>query len=256
MGGSSGVLLSIMFMGMSSHWESGSNWSSLPEAFKAGLQAMMDAGGASPGSRTMLDALVPAADALIEEKGLTGAAAAAKEGCEATKSMKPKAGRSENVPESVLKGVPDPGAKAAARVERFEGLKRMGYLVEVAGGALPWPDLQERLLKRMAKLGTQAEHLALQVLANIPESYLSSEDCLVRLPRQDRACVRCEDLAALKHELRDARPGSLAESRAALTQRIKPTWRHTIGPREMSLSALGCFARGRRPVLAQLGMFW
>ena len=43
----------------------------------------------------------------------------------------------------------------AARVERFEGLKRMGYLVEVAGGALPWPDLQERLLKRMAKLGTQ-----------------------------------------------------------------------------------------------------
>ncbi|CAK9044487.1 Dihydroxyacetone kinase (DHA kinase) (Glycerone kinase) [Durusdinium trenchii] len=112
MGGSSGVLLSIMFMGMSSHWESGSNWSSLPEAFKAGLQAMMDAGGASPGSRTMLDALVPAADALIEEKGLTGAAAAAKEGCEATKSMKPKAGRSENMPESVLKGVPDPGAKA------------------------------------------------------------------------------------------------------------------------------------------------
>ena len=43
------------------------------------------------GSRTMLDALVPACDALIAKKGLEGAAAAAKQGAEATKSMKPKA---------------------------------------------------------------------------------------------------------------------------------------------------------------------
>ena len=116
MGGSSGVLLSIMFMGMSNHLETTNSWSEGPAAFKAGLKAMMDAGGAAPGARTMLDALVPAADALIENKGLTGAAAAAKEGTEKTKSMKPKAGRSENVPESVLKGVPDPGAKAAELV--------------------------------------------------------------------------------------------------------------------------------------------
>lgn len=116
MGGSSGVLLSIMFMGMSSHLDGSNSWSSGPAALKAGLQAMMDAGGAAPGARTMLDALVPAADALVEQKGLTGAAAAAKEGTEKTKSMKPKAGRSENVPESVLKGVPDPGAKAVELV--------------------------------------------------------------------------------------------------------------------------------------------
>lgn len=116
MGGSSGVLLSIMFMGMSSHLDGSNSWSSGPAALKAGLQAMMDAGGAAPGARTMLDALVPAADALVEQKGLAGAAAAAKEGTEKTKSMKPKAGRSENVPESVLKGVPDPGAKAAELV--------------------------------------------------------------------------------------------------------------------------------------------
>lgn len=114
MGGSSGVLLSIMFMGMSSHLDGSNDWSSGPAALKAGLQAMMDAGGAAPGARTMLDALVPAADALVEQKGLAGAAVAAKEGTEKTKSMKPKAGRSENVPESVLKGVPDPGAKAAS----------------------------------------------------------------------------------------------------------------------------------------------
>lgn len=116
MGGSSGVLLSIMFMGMSSHLDGSNSWSSGPAALKAGLQAMMDAGGAAPGARTMLDALVPAADALVEQKGLAGAAAAAKEGTEKTKSMKPKAGRSENVPESVLKGVPDPGAKAVELV--------------------------------------------------------------------------------------------------------------------------------------------
>lgn len=116
MGGSSGVLLSIMFMGMSSHLDGSNSWSSGPAALKVGLQAMMDAGGAAPGARTMLDALVPAADALVEQKGLTGAAAAAKEGTEKTKSMKPKAGRSENVPESVLKGVPDPGAKAVELV--------------------------------------------------------------------------------------------------------------------------------------------
>lgn len=72
-------------------------------ALQAGLQAMMDAGGAAPGTwhmpsesvplgaRTMLDALVPAADALIEKKGLPGAHAAAKQGAEATKTMKPKA---------------------------------------------------------------------------------------------------------------------------------------------------------------------
>eukprot|EP00435_Cladocopium_sp_Y103_P048366 s217_g14.t1 len=116
MGGSSGVLLSIMFMGMSSHLDGSNGWSAGPAALKAGLQAMMDAGGAAPGARTMLDALVPAADALVEQKGLAGAAAAAKEGTEKTKSMKPKAGRSENVPESVLKGVPDPGAKAVELV--------------------------------------------------------------------------------------------------------------------------------------------
>ncbi|CAJ1362250.1 unnamed protein product [Effrenium voratum] len=111
MGGSSGVLLSIMFMGMSGKMEGG--WAKGGDAFMAGLEAMMEAGGASPGYRTMLDALVPAAEALKEGKGLAGAASAAKEGAEATKTMKPRAGRSENVPEKVLQGNADPGAKAA-----------------------------------------------------------------------------------------------------------------------------------------------
>ena len=59
---------------------------------------MMQAGGASAGSRTMLDALLPAAEALVAGKSLAEAAEAAKAGQEATKTMAPRAGRSENVP--------------------------------------------------------------------------------------------------------------------------------------------------------------
>eukprot|EP00747_Dinoflagellata_sp_TGD_P064877 gnl/TRDRNA2_/TRDRNA2_154102_c1_seq1.p2 gnl/TRDRNA2_/TRDRNA2_154102_c1~~gnl/TRDRNA2_/TRDRNA2_154102_c1_seq1.p2 ORF type:complete len:268 (+),score=73.73 gnl/TRDRNA2_/TRDRNA2_154102_c1_seq1:120-806(+) len=144
MGGSSGVLMSIMFMGMEESFArqtkppagavtrrrsamlpayfvepSGSkgSWAvSGAEAFADGLDAMMDAGGAKPGSRTMLDALVPAAEALAAGKGFAGAKAAAAEGSEKTKSMAPKAGRTENVPEKKWKGVPDPGSVAAAKV--------------------------------------------------------------------------------------------------------------------------------------------
>ncbi|CAK0817314.1 unnamed protein product [Prorocentrum cordatum] len=119
MGGSSGVLLSIMFMGMSQHlansakkgWAEGG-----PSALMAGLEAMMKAGGAQEGSRTMLDAFVPAAKALIAGEGFAGASKAAKDGAEATKSMAPKAGRTENVSEAAWKGVPDPGAQAVALV--------------------------------------------------------------------------------------------------------------------------------------------
>jgi len=119
MGGSSGVLMSIMFMGMATSFERAEKkaWSEAgAPAFMDGLQAMMDAGGAAQGSRTMLDALVPAAQALMDGRGLAGAKEAAATGVEATKDMAPRAGRSENVPESVWRGTPDPGAQAAALV--------------------------------------------------------------------------------------------------------------------------------------------
>merc|ERR1711948_224018 len=102
MGGSSGVLMSIMFMGMAADFEkSGKGWKDGGgNAFKHGLNAMMAAGGATTGSRTMLDALVPAADALVAGGGWADAKNAACTGAEATKTMPPRAGRSENVPES------------------------------------------------------------------------------------------------------------------------------------------------------------
>mmetsp|Transcript_1521 Transcript_1521/g.3457 ORF Transcript_1521/g.3457 Transcript_1521/m.3457 type:complete len:104 (-) Transcript_1521:172-483(-) len=78
--------------------------------------------GAYQGDRTMLDALFPAVHALEKaaEEGvgvreaLERAVEAAEEGADATKNMKARAGRSNYVPEEVLKSTPDPGAKAAA----------------------------------------------------------------------------------------------------------------------------------------------
>merc|ERR1711971_688483 len=80
MGGSSGVLMAIMWSGMATSFQkqidagSKNTWSDAgPKAFRDGLQAMMDAGGASLGSRTMLDALVPAAEEFLAGGSFEGA---------------------------------------------------------------------------------------------------------------------------------------------------------------------------------------
>ena len=77
----------------------------------------------------MLDALVPASDALLTAVagGSTAAEAfdravdAAAEGAEKTKSMRANAGRTAYVPEAAQMGVPDPGAMAV--VEWLMGLR-------------------------------------------------------------------------------------------------------------------------------------
>lgn len=109
MGGSSGVLLSILFQKMGGALSRDA--SDFNAAFRSGLEAMMEYGGASEGDRTMLDALLPASRA----KTLSDAATAAMKGAEATKMMsKANAGRSMYVGASNLKGNMDPGAYAAA----------------------------------------------------------------------------------------------------------------------------------------------
>ena len=70
----------------------------------------------------MLDALLPAAEALEKAAAagssmaaaLSAAAEAAEAGAEATKTMHAAAGRASYVPQDVLADVPDPGAKAVA----------------------------------------------------------------------------------------------------------------------------------------------
>ncbi|OJY67926.1 MAG: dihydroxyacetone kinase [Sphingobium sp. 66-54] len=90
-------------------------------AFRAGCDAMQSLGGARAGDRTMLDALLPAADAIERAAGrgddaraiVRAAVMAAEQGAEATKAMAPRLGRSAYVGARVL-GYPDPGAHAVA----------------------------------------------------------------------------------------------------------------------------------------------
>jgi len=116
MGGSSGVLLAIFFAAAGDASASGQD---SVGALKAGLERVQQVGGASPGDRTMIDALDPALQAL--SGGLEKASAAAREGANLTATMGiAKAGRSTYVSSDKLIGHNDPGAEAIALL--LEGL--------------------------------------------------------------------------------------------------------------------------------------
>ncbi len=118
MGGSSGVLFAIFFASASQAVAGGKTWL---EALQAGLQRMRDYGGANPGDRTMVDALLPALAELQKSGSVAAAAKAARAGADATADMtRARAGRSSYVSESNLRGIKDPGAEAIARL--LEGL--------------------------------------------------------------------------------------------------------------------------------------
>ena len=127
MGGTSGALYDIFFSAaaaaVTTEAKATADVSSWSLALEAGVAAMMKYGGAKRGDRTMLDALLPASEALrlailndggdigrVCEAVETAATAGAAETCVMTAG----AGRSSYVPVDVLKTVPDPGATAAA----------------------------------------------------------------------------------------------------------------------------------------------
>jgi dihydroxyacetone kinase len=91
------------------------------EAFREGCAALAELGGAARGDRTMLDALLPAAEAFQDTVSSGGAATdalrraalAAAAGAQATAGMLPRRGRSSYLGERAL-GHPDPGAEAVA----------------------------------------------------------------------------------------------------------------------------------------------
>jgi ATP-dependent dihydroxyacetone kinase len=117
MGGSSGVLLAIFFATAA---QSSGKWQ---VALQAGLARMMDYGGAKPGDRTMIDALLPALTELAKSGSVVKAARAARLGADATGRMThARAGRSTYVSATKLKGVNDPGAEAVALL--LEGLAK------------------------------------------------------------------------------------------------------------------------------------
>jgi dihydroxyacetone kinase len=118
MGGSSGVLLAIFFAAAGDASAGGKTWIG---ALSAGLERVMQVGGAAPGHRTMIDALAPALAAL--PGGPAAAAAAARAGAEGTATMtRAKAGRASYLSADKLAGYNDPGAEGVARL--FEDLAR------------------------------------------------------------------------------------------------------------------------------------
>ena len=117
-GGSAGMLVGNLFMGIGSGLvEPELSPSQVAAAFRAGLDRMMQFSGAHQGDKTMLDALIPAIEALEGQarEGATiaqmfeAASLAAHQGCEATKQMVPTRGRAKNMGEKAV-GYIDPGA--------------------------------------------------------------------------------------------------------------------------------------------------
>lgn len=114
MGGSSGVLMSIMFNACGQKLSEGK---SLGDALSYGLSRMQYYGGATIGDRTMVDALSPAFACITRGEAITEVARAARAGAESTCYMaKANAGRSSYLSSDNLNGVKDPGARAIEQV--------------------------------------------------------------------------------------------------------------------------------------------
>ncbi len=112
MGGSSGVLLAIFFAAAG---DASSSGMPMRQALMAGLERMQEIGGAKPGDRTMIDALMPALTAM--EDSLGAAAKAARDGANHTATLtRANAGRASYINAEQLQGHVDPGAEAVARL--------------------------------------------------------------------------------------------------------------------------------------------
>ncbi|CAM5268517.1 dihydroxyacetone kinase subunit DhaL [Streptomyces aurantiogriseus] len=83
----------------------------LAQALREGVDAVMQLGGAAPGDKTMIDALVPAVDALGD--GFGAARTAAEQGALATTPLQARKGRASYLGERSI-GHQDPGATSSA----------------------------------------------------------------------------------------------------------------------------------------------
>jgi dihydroxyacetone kinase-like protein len=122
MGGSSGPLLGTFFLraGTACTGKSELAPADVVALFQAGVEGLQQRGKAALGDKTMLDALIPAVEAmrsaLESGSGLTDildrGAAAAEAGAQATIAMQARKGRGSYLGERSV-GHPDPGATAA-----------------------------------------------------------------------------------------------------------------------------------------------
>ena len=98
----------------------------LKAMFSTAYDALEDISGAKVGDKTMMDALIPATEAITKGTGdeaalLAKAAEAAEQGAEATKAFVSKYGRAKSYGEKTI-GTPDAGAVSMARF--FRGLAK------------------------------------------------------------------------------------------------------------------------------------
>ncbi|MFF0970699.1 dihydroxyacetone kinase subunit DhaL [Streptomyces sp. NPDC003703] len=96
----------------------------LAEALRSGVDGVMKLGRAAPGDKTMIDALVPALDALAD--GFAAASAAAEQGARDTVPLQARKGRASYLGERSI-GHQDPGATSSALL--------IAALAEAAEGA-------------------------------------------------------------------------------------------------------------------------
>ena len=112
-GGASGPLYGTFFLGAGAAVDGMETFgpAELVKMFEAGIQGIQQRGKAAPGDKTMLDALMPALEALRRD-GLAAAVAAAEVGMLATVPMQARKGRASYLgPRSI--GHQDPGATSA-----------------------------------------------------------------------------------------------------------------------------------------------
>ena len=119
-GGSAGPLWGTVFTGMAEGIDDQAELTDLElrKMFTQAKEDFMDISKAKPGDKTMVDALYPAIDAIIETQGslkeiMTAAAAAADAGAEQTSTMVARFGRAKNMGERSI-GTKDPGAVSIA----------------------------------------------------------------------------------------------------------------------------------------------
>jgi dihydroxyacetone kinase-like protein len=126
-GGSTGPLLGSFFMGLSegAAGRETLDCAGLAAVFAAGVAKLQKQSRAAVGDKTMMDAFLPALEALKKadpakgiKAALEHAALAAAAGAEATRAMRAKFGRARNLGDRVI-GHPDPGAVSISLI--FKG---------------------------------------------------------------------------------------------------------------------------------------
>ncbi|PCI33665.1 MAG: dihydroxyacetone kinase [Flavobacteriaceae bacterium] len=117
--GSTSTLMGAFFMGMGNAVKGTTlDVQQVKEMFRAGLTMLEQQTKAKVGDKTMMDALIPAVEAIEEAEGdvmmiLKKGAEAASEGAEKTIAMKANFGRARNLGERSI-GAADPGATSWA----------------------------------------------------------------------------------------------------------------------------------------------